>query len=478
MSTESSTRARSAAGRSRKGFVVGMWVAGSIAASGVLSSSMFEFAAPESFPVDRSVFLPGETTDGHYQIELSCDSCHAESFANLDDMQQACEGCHSAELERVDDSHPRSKFTDPRNADRVAVLDARWCVTCHQEHRPEITSTMGLSLPGDYCYRCHEDVGSDRPTHEGLPFDSCSSGGCHNFHDNRALYEDFLVEHRNEPMLKAPATLPQRALVPWSVEQGHVSGVLLSAPEHDGPYEHENLPGIVEEWSSSAHAAAGVNCSGCHVSDSGAWSDDAGAACESCHSPEHEGFLTGRHGMRVAAGLSPMTPALARLPMHEEAFGDSLGCESCHRAHTYDVRVAAVEACQRCHADEHTLAYTRSAHYALWVAEQEGRAPAGSGVSCASCHLPRIPTELAPERILVAHNQNDFLRPNEKMIRSSCLTCHGLGFSIDALADPALVLDNFDGRPASVNPSIHYASDLRWKLEGRVPPWTNLEDEE
>jgi hypothetical protein len=33
------------------------------------------------------------------------------------------------------------------------------------------------------------------------------------------------------------------------------------------------------------------------------------------------------------------------------------------------------------------------------------------------------------------------------MIRPACLHCHGLGFTLDALADPALIDNNFRGRP-------------------------------
>ena len=39
------------------------------------------------------------------------------------------------------------------------------------------------------------------------------------------------------------------------------------------------------------------------------------------------------------------------------------------------------------------------------------------------------------------------LKPNEKMIRPVCMSCHGLGFAIDALADRALIERNFDGQP-------------------------------
>jgi hypothetical protein len=49
--------------------------------------------------------------------------------------------------------------------------------------------------------------------------------------------------------------------------------------------------------------------------------------------------------------------------------------------------------------------------------------------------------------IIAEHNQNDNLRPNEKMLRSVCMQCHGLGFSIDALADRELVEKNFSEKP-------------------------------
>jgi hypothetical protein len=49
--------------------------------------------------------------------------------------------------------------------------------------------------------------------------------------------------------------------------------------------------------------------------------------------------------------------------------------------------------------------------------------------------------------VFADHNQNATLRPNEKMVRTVCLDCHGLAFSIDALADPALIAANFTGTP-------------------------------
>jgi hypothetical protein len=60
--------------------------------------------------------------------------------------------------------------------------------------------------------------------------------------------------------------------------------------------------------------------------------------------------------------------------------------------------------------------------------------------------------------IFVTHNQNDNLRPNEKMFRSVCGHCHGLQFSLDALADTALIAKNFKGRPTVHIESIEWAT--------------------
>jgi hypothetical protein len=61
--------------------------------------------------------------------------------------------------------------------------------------------------------------------------------------------------------------------------------------------------------------------------------------------------------------------------------------------------------------------------------------------------------------VFITHNQNDNLRPNEKMVRSVCGHCHGLQFTLDALADRALVTNNFKGKP-----SVHIES-IEWALK-------------
>jgi predicted CXXCH cytochrome family protein len=381
----------------------------------------------------KSVHLPGTTSDGHYQIELGCDGCHTP-FRGVENS--ACLRCHSALVEPANDSHPERLFTDPRNADSLAELDARRCVTCHAEHAAERTTRGGLTRAGDLCRPCHEAVADERPDHRGLDFKTCADTGCHNYHDNRALNEDFLAAHLDEPALLAGAAVlarpqPNRA-----------------AASADAPASLDDAS-TTRAWAASRHARGDVTCASCHRRDE-VWSRRPPlAVCRECHEAEASGFAAGKHGMRPAAGLEAMTPALARRPMRADAADHALGCGTCHDVHAVDTLRAAVDGCLGCHADKHSRAYKTGPHFAAWQAEVAGAAPPGSGVSCATCHLPRF-TRLDDEREVVAvdHDQNRNLRPTTKMLRSVCMKCHGVGFSLDALADPRLVDENFGAPPA------------------------------
>ena len=453
---------------------------------------------------DRRMLLIGKTTDAHHQIEMACETCHAASaFAGAAAAEKAlnktCRNCHEDELKAAGDSHPRKKFRNPRMAVYREKLDARLCTSCHIEHRPEITRTGAVTVAMDFCVACHsvgdQDVRWDRPSHAGLTFDTCASAGCHNYHDNRALYEDFLVEHAGGPAL-APSpvhvlTARQRAWDPPAEKAlGRSDAVAPAAALAD--------PAALEHWTGSGHAAAGINCAACHAAGveedapraevEVRWVDEPSTAvCADCHQPEARTFARGRHGMRQhpriakprdagrmlkRAGLAGVVPeavtawlsdpalperttvAEARLPMRSEAAHRALDCGTCHRPHSVDIARAAAEACASCHDDRHSRAYFDSPHHALWQAELAGGGAAGTGVSCATCHMPKTGWR---GRITTNHNQNDNLRPNEKMIRSVCLDCHGLGFSLDALADAALVDRNFRGMPTVHVESIEWA---------------------
>lgn len=415
---------------------------------------------------DKTLFMPGELTSGHYQIGIACNACHIDSFSNNDDLQNACIECHGEQRRKPFDSHPREKFTDPRNADRLQNIDALYCVTCHVEHKPEIAQKTGLTQPVDFCVHCHKDVAKERSSHEGMGFETCASAGCHNYHNNRSLYTDFLVKHMDDQALLARPQVAEREFInvldeveSYPHDKYPVTKLMLR--DSDAPTNIEVTEEIKHDWLSTAHSKAGANCSSCHgvkteTEKEAGWNPKPDHnACSQCHDVEVKHFMQGKHGMRLQLGLSPMIPADARLPMKKEALNHEIGCNSCHQAHKYDLDTAAVESCLACHDDEHSIAYKDSPHYELWKKEQSGELQEGRGVSCATCHMPRVSVDVSDwlRRTVVMHNQNATLVPNEKMIRPACMNCHGLAFSIDSLADQTLIRNNFKGKP-----SIHIQS--------------------
>ena len=434
---------------------------------------------------EKSVFLIGESSPGHHQIEQACETCHQTPFGGGEVLQDACVGCHAAELKDAHDSHPKSKFTDPRNANRLDQIDARYCMACHREHQPDQTREISVTLPADYCVACHQDIAEDRTSHEGMEFDTCASAGCHNYHDNRALYEDFLLAHAGEPDMNPKpviASMKDYLLTAESSSEGSPQTPL----QPDYPEQNAKVTKAIEEWHGSAHSAD-VNCSGCHQSEHAntanpQFSETPDAlVCVECHESQAKGFLRGKHGMRLAIHtdatqsfplnqsltaltdpgnrlFDPMTPAQGRLPFKGKSHAEELTCNSCHGSHDYKLGVSAsVDACMGCHDDQHTNAYQSSPHYGIVLKEQAGEVPKGSAVTCATCHMPKVEDEHQEGVYHTSHNQNENLRPNEKMIRSVCLDCHGLQFALDSLADPILIENNFNGRPTKQIDSINLA---------------------
>ncbi len=411
---------------------------------------------------DQTLFMPGPLTAGHHQLELACDACHADPLGGGAVLKKSCVGCHEQDRVKPFDSHPASKFKDPRNAELVEKIDALACISCHTEHQPAITLANGLTQPKDLCVHCHSDIGKDRPSHQGMAFDTCKNSGCHNFHSNRALYTDFLVKHLGEPAMLEKRQLPRREfsqvleeIMEYPVDRYPLK--VLGRDDADMPDNLTISDSTKHDWLRTAHSRSGVNCSACHIlpveeGSESVWEDhpDQQQSCGQCHDVELARFKRGKHGMRLAVNLPPMTPEQARLPMRDDAAHEELVCTSCHGAHRFDVKEAAVESCLGCHNDKHTLAYKDSPHFRLWEQELAGDLAEGSGVSCASCHMPRINYDVNDwmSRTMVEHNQSATLSPNSKMIRPACLNCHGLGFSIDALADEKLIERNFIGQPS------------------------------
>lgn len=441
---------------SKKAVIWGLWIIFTAVGATYFINKLY-------FSDDKRVFMPGEVTHGHHQIEMVCEACHSENWSDENTLQKACVNCHGEELEEAHDSHPKSKFTDPRNADRLEKIDARFCIACHIEHNSEVETGMGVTLQEDFCFRCHSDIGDDRESHKDLGFETCASSGCHNFHDNKALYEDFLLAHANEPDNKASDWVDMIKSVHLNQKSNQNESKALNRNSADMPANQKQSVQILEGWEHSAHALNGINCSECHNTQDSGWKNSVAIEdCESCHEDQSMGFKSGKHGMRFAVfkeerGVDQfMSPALAKLPMKADSLNTELTCNTCHKAHDYQMKEVAVEACIGCHDDEHTKAYKRSKHYEVWQQEMDGQVEEGTGVSCAGCHMPKMFNKKQTEMV-TQHNQNHNLRPNEKMIRDVCMNCHGLQFSLNALADQELIQNNFSSAPKVYVESIDWA---------------------
>ena len=419
---------------------------------------------------NREIFSPGEMTSGHHQIGIACNACHGDSFEGSAAMQDKCLSCHADSRKKPFDSHPAAKFKDPRNADLLKTINALQCITCHSEHRPTATVANGVTQPADFCVHCHADVAEERPSHEGMRFDSCNNAGCHNFHDNRSLYTDYLIKHLDELALLEEPRVAQKQLLEMlmqSAEYPHDSWPLeeLTSADADMPKINDQTTQHVATWAGSAHATGGANCGSCHlvsnaVEQVAEWQDHPGDAnCATCHITESKHFQQGKHGMRLAADLSPLQVDMAQLPMKQTSAHEQLSCNSCHRAHDYDTQYAAAQACLECHDDQHSLAWESSPHYQTWQREISGQTEPGSGVSCATCHMPRVEMDVSDwlSRVVVQHNQNASLRPNEKMLRAACVQCHGLEYSMSALLDKEQIDSNFKFKATGKSESMDLA---------------------
>lgn len=164
------------------------------------------FAA--AFAMDnKQVFLPGETSVGHYLFETSCSSCH-EGFKPV--TNDTCMRCHEAEM--AEDVHGTQKFLDPRWASDLEKLEVLTCTTCHNEHVHMFG--RGVHLQPDICMVCHQGIiEGDLKSHDGFTADGCWTAGCHNFHDHRSISTGFLRENLDQPPMLPVQALPTRNTV-------------------------------------------------------------------------------------------------------------------------------------------------------------------------------------------------------------------------------------------------------------------------
>ena len=210
----------------------------------------------------------------------------------------------------------------------------------------------------------------------------------------------------------------------------------------------EQLDQVNRLWQGSAHAITEVNCSSCHQdTDSKEFiARPTEESCQSCHEYEVQTFHFGKHGIRLAERLSPLTPAMAEIPMKASASKKIMNCNACHDVHSVNTQTAAVDSCLTCHNDNHSLNYKNSKHGKNVIAEGVLPRPSETSVTCATCHLPREHNELG-EKILVNHNNTYNLLPRDRMVADVCMHCHGMEYSYNSMFDDALVDANFDRSP-------------------------------
>ncbi|MBP0026905.1 cytochrome c3 family protein [Roseofilum sp. Guam] len=214
------------------------------------------------------------------------------------------------------------------------------------------------------------------------------------------------------------------------------------------PISAERVTEITQQWENSVHALADVNCSTCHQESQTKTLvvRPNQESCQSCHQQQVDTFLLGKHGIRTAEGLSPLTPKMAHLPMKASAQEQFMGCNTCHDVHQPDTFKASVDSCLQCHDDTHSLNYGDSKHGSLFAASVRLPRPSPDLVTCATCHLPRTVNENT-NSVFVNHNNTYTLLPRDRMVKDVCMNCHGLEYSYNSIFDDELIEGNFHHRP-------------------------------
>ena len=226
------------------------------------------------------------------------------------------------------------------------------------------------------------------------------------------------------------------------------------------------LQQINQQWQGSAHALADINCSSCHQNqETKAFvAKPTEESCRSCHESSVDTFLLGKHGIRTLEGMSPLTPAMAHLPMQGSSLSKPMNCNTCHNVHTVNTYEASVDSCLTCHSDNHSLNYRNSPHAKVFQEIGILPRPNSDSVTCATCHLPR---EVSGDSVLVNHNNTYTLKPRDRMVKEVCMNCHGVEHAFNSIFDDELVEANFARPPNRELPTFQLVRDLEKKRSSK-----------
>lgn len=224
-----------------------------------------------------------------------------------------------------------------------------------------------------------------------------------------------------------------------------------SGPAWGAAIDQATVDESTQLWQVSAHALNDVNCSSCHqAAQTKAFvAHPDQESCRSCHEQAVDTFLLGKHGIRLLEGETPLTPAMARLPMKATALDRQMTCGTCHDVHSVNTLQAAVDSCLSCHNDPHSLNYENSRHAELFAADRSLPRPSATSVSCATCHMPRHAVQAGESTVTQVNHNNTFtLLPRDRMVKEVCMNCHGVEYAYNSIFDDALVEANFDKPPS------------------------------
>ena len=242
--------------------------------------------------------------------------------------------------------------------------------------------------------------------------------------------------------------------------------LVFSSTALAGKVSQAQLQKIEQQWQTSAHALADVNCSSCHQNEETKKfvARPTEESCKSCHENSVDTFLLGKHGIRTLEGMPPLTPAMAHLPMKDGVADKQMNCNTCHNVHTVDTYQASVDSCLTCHSDNHSLNYKNSPHASIFREIGTLPRPDANSVTCATCHLPR---EKSGDDILVNHNNTYTLKPRDRMVKEVCMNCHGVEHAYNSIFDDELVEANFARPPNQKMTTFQLVRDLEKKRSSK-----------
>lgn len=386
---------------------------------------------------NKDPYVNGRSTYGHYQIETKCEVCHSQPFGGVKSLNDSCVRCHSGELEASEDTHPIKLFNDPRNELILSKLNARSCIECHKEHWDEEKKDGGVSQSKEFCVTCHNNIRDERESHKHVDDRSCANGGCHNYHDNRALYHEYVVGNSIGENVKSNPIINRKSN--YKKRSGDIAINKLS-----GDVYYNKVRLIHKE----------LQCNKCHIDDTDKQVKPSVQACSKCHDSEVSEFKISRHGMRYAAKMGPIKKTIIRSEMNLPSDMFLHDCNLCHKEH----EVSKPLVCLDCHNDQHSKNYENSPHGGLHKKYLNGKIDENRDVTCITCHMYRLEQSYGQENnaLVLTHNVNYNLRPNEKMIRPVCINCHSLQFAFDSLSDYSVILSNFSISPSKKVKTIEW----------------------